>query len=84
MSQRARELSSPTAEDGSPLLTDSALLDSSSMNVRPTSVGDTSADYVNRDTIHTSDVGKWGKMGEGRDGEMRDPFFRPGVPRRDG
>jgi len=83
VSQRARDMSAPTAEDGSPLFTDLTSPDAGPAVV-PTTVGDTSADYVNTGRIHTLEGGRWGKMGEGKDGEMRDPFFRPGVPRRDG
>jgi hypothetical protein len=80
--EKADLMSTPKAEDGSYLFGDRAIAKDNTPSLAEPPVVPGPPPVASN--IATPDRSRWGVLGEGREeGELRDPFFRPGVPRRD-
>ena len=79
--EKADQLSLPTSEDGSPLLSDRHNSRREDMAQRLGETVSLPEPPTVTSAAHTIDRGKWENLGQGKQDQLRDPFFRPGVPR---
>jgi hypothetical protein len=78
------EMSKPVTADGSPIFTDSASVNDTAYAF-PESVTRQPLESTGNVAAPRLDEGQWGRLrnGSASEGELKDTFFRPGVPRRD-
>lgn len=82
--RKAIEMSRPVTADGSPIFTDAASVNDTAYAF-PNSVTRQPLESAGAVAPPRADEGQWGRLRDGSasEGELRDTFFRPGVPRRD-